>query len=142
MAFQFTPLSLHDVVLILPTRHRDDRGFFSETFRASAFEPYVRDPFVQDNLARSAAGVLRGLHFQLAPRAQGKLIQVVRGEIWDVAVDIRRSSPTFRRWLVLRSDLTSGLLRQKTPSSRKRTGHCRCFPRRRRSSSKTVRTSS
>ena len=99
MAFQFTPLSLHDVVLILPTRHRDDRGFFRETFRASAFERHVQRPFVQDNLARSAAGVLRGLHFQLAPRAQGKLIQVVRGEIWDVAVDIRRSSPTFRRWV-------------------------------------------
>jgi dTDP-4-dehydrorhamnose 3,5-epimerase len=99
MPFHFTRLSLPDVVLIVPTRHRDDRGFFSETFRASAFESHVQGPFVQDNLARSAAGVLRGLHFQLAPKAQGKLIQVLSGEICDVAVDLRRSSPTFGRWV-------------------------------------------
>ena len=99
MAFHFTRLSLPDVVLILPTRHCDDRGFFSETFRASAFEPHIQSPFVQDNMARSAAGVLRGLHFQLEPKAQGKLIQVLSGEIYDVAVDIRRSSPTFGRWV-------------------------------------------
>ncbi len=99
MAFHFTRLSLPDVVLIQPTRHRDDRGFFSETFRASAFEPYVQAPFVQDNLAQSAAGVVRGLHFQLEPKAQGKLIQVVNGEISDIAVDIRRSSPTFGKWV-------------------------------------------
>ena len=99
MTFNFTRLSLPDVVLIQPTRYDDDRGFFSETFRASAFEQYVRDPFVQDNLARSTAGVLRGLHFQLDPKAQGKLIQVVGGEIYDVAVDVRRSSPTFGRWV-------------------------------------------
>ena len=100
MTFHFTRLSLPEVVLILPTRHRDDRGFFSETFRASAFEQHVHQgPFVQDNLVRSAAGVLRGLHFQLEPKAQGKLIQVVSGEICDVVVDIRRSSPTFGRWV-------------------------------------------
>ena len=99
MTFHFTRLSLPDVVLIQPTRHRDDRGFFSETFRASAFEPYVQAPFVQDNLARSAAGVVRGLHFQLEPKAQGKLIQVVNGEICDIVVDIRRSSPTFGKWV-------------------------------------------
>ena len=101
MSFHFTRLSLPDVVLIVPTRHRDDRGFFSETFRASAFESQVQvqGPFVQDNLARSEAGVLRGLHFQLAPKAQGKLIQVLSGDICDVAVDIRRSSPTFGRWV-------------------------------------------
>ena len=99
MAFQFIRLPLPEVVLIRTTLHRDDRGFFSETFRASAFEPHVQGPFVQDNLARSAAGVLRGLHFQLDPKAQGKLVQVVSGEIFDVAVDIRRSSATFGRWV-------------------------------------------
>ena len=99
MAFHFTPLSLPDVVLIEPTRYRDDRGFFSETFRASAFEPHVREAFVQDNMTRSGPGVLRGLHFQLPPKAQGKLIQVVSGVIFDVAVDLRLSSPTFEQWV-------------------------------------------
>jgi dTDP-4-dehydrorhamnose 3,5-epimerase len=100
MPFAFERLAIPDVVVVRPERRGDERGFFSETFRASAFaEAGIHGPFVQDNLARSAAGVLRGLHFQIPPHAQGKLIQVVRGAVFDVAVDLRRASPTYGRWV-------------------------------------------
>lgn len=100
MAFTFTPLAVPDVVLVRPTRLGDTRGFFSETYRASVFaQAGIHPVFVQDNLARSAQGVLRGLHYQLPPHAQGKLIQVVRGTVFDVAVDLRPGSPTFGRWV-------------------------------------------
>jgi dTDP-4-dehydrorhamnose 3,5-epimerase len=100
MSFDFQPLAIPDVVLVRATRRGDDRGFFCETYRAGAFaEAGISVPFVQDNLARSGARVLRGLHYQLAPRAQGKLIQVVRGAVFDVAVDLRRASPTFGAWV-------------------------------------------
>lgn len=100
MSFTFEPLALPDVVLVRPARRGDARGFFAETYRASAFaEAGISGPFVQDNLARSGPRVLRGLHFQLPPHAQGKLIQVVRGAVFDVAVDLRRASPTFGRWV-------------------------------------------
>ncbi len=99
MAFNFTQLSIPEVVLIEPTRHHDARGFFSETFRASAFDSHVGATFVQDNFVRSGPQVVRGLHYQLSPRPQGKLIQVLRGHILDIAVDLRRSSATFGQWV-------------------------------------------
>ena len=100
MPFAFERLAIPDVVVVRPERRGDVRGFFAETYRASAFdEAGIRGPFVQDNLARSGARVLRGLHYQLPPHAQGKLMQVVRGAVFDVAVDLRRSSPTFGRWV-------------------------------------------
>lgn len=85
--------------LLSPTVHRDERGFFLETFRADFFADLGFLPFVQDNHARSeAAGVVRGLHFQSPPMAQGKLVWVLRGSIFDVAVDIRKNSPTYGQW--------------------------------------------
>ena len=109
MSFAFLPLEIPDVVLVRPLRRGDARGFFAETYRASAFEAAgIRGPFVQDNLARSAPGVLRGLHYQAEPHPQGKLIQVVRGAVFDVAVDLRRSSPTYGRWVGCRLDAEGG----------------------------------
>ncbi|MBW3535208.1 MAG: dTDP-4-dehydrorhamnose 3,5-epimerase [Gemmatimonadetes bacterium] len=99
MPFRFQELDLPGLVLVEETRHGDDRGFFAETYRRSAFaEAGITEAFVQDNHARSSRGVLRGLHYQLPPRAQGKLVRVVRGEVFDVAVDLRRDSPTYGRW--------------------------------------------
>ena len=100
MSFAFRSLEIPDVVLVSPTRRGDARGFFAETYRASEFaEAGITTPFVQDNLARSGPRVLRGLHYQLPPVPQGKLVQVLRGRIFDVAVDLRRGSPTFGRWV-------------------------------------------
>lgn len=85
------------VLLITPPRHFDNRGFFSETWNECHFsEAGIPGPFVQDNHVHSVdRGVVRGLHLQIAPNAQGKLVRVVHGSIWDVAVDIRRGSPTY-----------------------------------------------
>ncbi|SDG59944.1 dTDP-4-dehydrorhamnose 3,5-epimerase [Propionivibrio dicarboxylicus] len=96
-----TPLAIPDVMLIEPKVFGDARGFFFESFNQRAFvEATGTDvTFVQDNHSRSARNVLRGLHYQLAPRAQGKLVRVVAGEVFDVAVDIRPESPTFGRWV-------------------------------------------
>jgi len=96
-------LELAGVCEITPKRFGDDRGFFSETYSAPQLAAAGIDlVFVQDNHSLSrAAGVLRGLHYQLPPFAQDKLIRVVRGAVLDVAVDIRRNSPTFGRWLAL-----------------------------------------
>jgi len=98
--------ALHGVLLLSPTRHDDERGWFAESFSVPAFEAALRGaglaapgPFVQDNHSCSAAGVLRGLHYQLPPHAQGKLVRVLRGASWHVAVDLRRSSPTWAQWV-------------------------------------------
>ena len=101
MSTDFTPLGIPDVLLIQTTCHTDERGYFSETYRRSAFTR-INTEFVQDNFVRSNHRVLRGLHFQLAPKAQGKLIRVVRGEIFDVAVDLRTRSDTFKQWVGIR----------------------------------------
>lgn len=95
-----TPLSLPEVLLIEPKVFGDSRGFFYESFNRRAFAEAVGADveFVQDNHSKSARGVLRGLHYQLPPQAQGKLVRVVAGEVFDVAVDIRRDSPNFGRW--------------------------------------------
>ena len=93
--------SIPDVVLLEPKVFGDSRGFFYESFNQQAFREAtgVQCDFVQDNHSRSSQGVLRGLHYQLPPRAQGKLVRVVRGAVFDVAVDLRRSSPTFGQWV-------------------------------------------
>lgn len=95
------PLGLDGVLEIAPRKFGDERGFFSETYNARSFtEAGVDLLFVQDNHSFSAAsGVLRGLHYQLPPRAQDKLVRVTRGRIFDVAVDIRHGSPTFAKWV-------------------------------------------
>lgn len=95
---QFLDTALSDVKLIRPVRHGDDRGWFAEFFRAEAFERAgLPSIFVQDNQSMSVRGVLRGLHYQLG-QPQGKLVRVLRGHIWDVAVDLRRDSPQFGQW--------------------------------------------
>jgi len=100
MPFTFRPLQLPEVILIEPRVFPDERGFFLETYKHSEFAANgIPETFVQDNHSRSVRGVLRGLHFQNPPRAQGKLIRVVRGAIFDVAVDIRPGSPTFGQWV-------------------------------------------
>lgn len=100
MAFSFEPTEIPDVVLVRPDTHHDGRGFFKEIYRRDAFhEAGIEAGFQQDNVTRSARGVLRGLHYQLPPGAQGKLIGVIQGEIYDVAVDLRKGSPTFGRWI-------------------------------------------
>ncbi|MGY5809450.1 dTDP-4-dehydrorhamnose 3,5-epimerase [Rhizobium sp. LEGMi198b] len=93
--------AIPDVKIIEPTVFADDRGFFFESFSQVKFEAAtgLSPTFVQDNHSRSGKGVLRGLHYQLPPRAQAKLVRVVIGEVYDVAVDIRRSSPTFGQWV-------------------------------------------
>ena len=98
---QVESLAIPDVKIITPRRFGDHRGFFSETYSKPAFEAAGLDlDFVQDNHSLSASvGVLRGLHFQVPPFAQDKLVRVIRGRIFDVAVDIRRGSPTYGRWV-------------------------------------------
>ncbi len=93
-------LNIPDVLLITPKRFGDERGFFAETYSwARAQQAGIAQPFVQDNQSLSASvGTLRGLHCQLAPHVQGKLVRVLRGAIWDVAVDARQGSPTFGQW--------------------------------------------
>lgn len=94
-------LAIPEVVLFTPKVFGDERGFFFESFNARIFAEAtgLSPEFVQDNHSRSARGVLRGLHYQLPPHAQGKLVRVTQGEVFDVAVDIRRSSPTFGQWV-------------------------------------------
>jgi dTDP-4-dehydrorhamnose 3,5-epimerase len=97
----FTPTAIPDVVLIEPRVLTDDRGFFLETFQARKYAPAgVTAPMVQDNHSGSRRGVLRGLHYQIRC-PQGKLVSVLAGEVFDVAVDLRRSSPTFCQWVGL-----------------------------------------
>jgi dTDP-4-dehydrorhamnose 3,5-epimerase len=96
---EFTPTSLKDVILIQPKVFGDERGFFLETYRAERFaQAGISTEFLQDNHSGSGQGILRGLHYQIR-QAQGKLVRVIRGQIFDVAVDLRRSSPTFGRWI-------------------------------------------
>jgi len=107
MATDFTPLEIPDVLLIRTTRHIDERGYFSETYRKSAFTT-INTEFVQDNFVSSNHRVLRGLHFQLPPKAQGKLVRVVRGEIFDVAVDLRIGSDTCSQWVGIQMSSEQG----------------------------------
>ncbi len=94
---------LPGVLVIEPTVHRDPRGFFLETYHADKYRAAgITAPFVQDNQSRSSARTLRGLHAQVGAQPQGKLVRVLAGEVYDVAVDITRNSPTFRRWVGVR----------------------------------------
>jgi len=102
-----TPLAIPEVLMIEPKVFGDERGFFFESFNQSAFSEAtgLDVNFVQDNHSKSAKNVLRGLHYQLPPKAQGKLVRAIAGEVFDVAVDIRKDSPTFGQWV---GELLSG----------------------------------
>ena len=104
---KFTPQSIPEVILIKPTVHGDDRGYFVETFRKDLFEKVLgyKVNFIQDNESKSTKGVLRGLHYQLPPCAQAKLVRVIKGSVLDVVVDIRESSSTFGQHVAV--ELTS-----------------------------------
>ncbi len=97
--FRFALQRIPEVVLVEHQRFGDERGFFAETFRAQEFAKAGLPPFVQENHSRSARGVLRGLHYQKAPHPLAKLVRCVRGRVFDVAVDIRKGSPTYAQWV-------------------------------------------
>ena len=100
MTFTFKKLSISDVILVEPKSFSDDRGFFLESFKTSEFtENGINTKFVQDNISHSVKDVLRGLHFQKNPKAQAKLVTAVKGDIFDVAVDIRKNSSTYGKWV-------------------------------------------
>jgi len=100
MPFTFKSLKIADVILIEPKVFPDDRGYFMESFKASDFaNANLPTNFVQDNFSFSKKNVIRGLHYQKEPKAQGKLVTVFKGAVWDVAVDIRRQSQTFLKWV-------------------------------------------
>ena len=99
----FIRAAIPDVVIIEPQVHGDDRGYFVETFRADKLEEFLgyKINFIQDNESKSNRGVLRGLHYQLTPHAQTKLVRVIQGKVLDVAVDIRKNSPTFGKYVAV-----------------------------------------
>jgi dTDP-4-dehydrorhamnose 3,5-epimerase len=100
MPFNFKELEIKDVILIEPIVFADNRGYFLEFYKRSEFVNFgISDLFIQDNHSKSQKGVLRGLHYQNTPRAQAKLIRCIKGEIFDVAVDIRKNSPTYKQWV-------------------------------------------
>lgn len=102
MPFAFEPGGLPGLTIVRPRVFPDGRGYFLETYKASEFRRAgIEAEFVQDNHSASVEGVLRGLHYQLPPFAQGKLVGVARGRVWDVAVDVRPDSPTFKQWWAL-----------------------------------------
>jgi dTDP-4-dehydrorhamnose 3,5-epimerase len=100
---KFIPQSIPDVILIQPEIHGDSRGYFVETFRQDELEQAIgrKINFIQDNESKSSKGVLRGLHFQMPPFAQSKLVRVIKGKVLDVAVDIRKNSPTFGKYVAI-----------------------------------------
>lgn len=103
MPFEFKRFSIEGPVLVTPRVFPDDRGFFLETYKKSDFVNNGIDAeFIQDNHSKSVKGVLRGLHYQIHPSAQGKLVRCIQGEILDITVDIRKSSPTFGKWVAER----------------------------------------
>jgi len=100
MPFSFKKLDIPEVILVEPKIFPDERGFFMESFKESEFiKNGINAKFVQDNYSHSTKGILRGLHYQKDPKAQAKLVTVIRGEIFDVAVDIRKNSPTYGKWI-------------------------------------------
>ena len=104
-----TPLPLEGLLLFEPRRFADERGWFAELWQAERYRAAgVAEAFVQDNLSSSRRGVVRGLHYQQPPRAQGKLVSVLRGEVYDVVVDLRRASATFGRWIGRRLSAENG----------------------------------
>jgi dTDP-4-dehydrorhamnose 3,5-epimerase len=100
MTFIFRRTTIPDVVVVTPTSHSDNRGFFLENYHKKIFhENGITQTFVQDNFSYSTRNVLRGMHYQKFPKAQSKFVSVVRGEIFDVAVDLRNKSPTYKKWV-------------------------------------------
>ena len=100
MPFSFTRTAIHGATIVEPRVFSDARGFFMETYRQSDFAAAgIPDDFVQENQSKSVRGTLRGLHAQRAPKSQGKLVQAIEGEIFDVAVDARLGSPSFGKWI-------------------------------------------
>ncbi len=100
MPFEFEKLEIPEVILISPRVFPDERGFFLETYKKTEFaKAGIKENLIQENHSWSKKNVLRGLHFQKSPKAQGKLVQCLRGKIFDVAVDIRKKSPTFLKWV-------------------------------------------
>ena len=100
MSFSFSSLGIPDVMLVIPKYYSDERGYFLESFKESEFSANkINAKFVQDNVSFSTKGVLRGLHYQQKPKEQAKLISVISGEIFDVAVDIRKDSTTYGKWV-------------------------------------------
>ena len=100
MPFHFAPTAIADVILIDPPFFPDERGFFMESYKRSEFfAAGIRDPFIQCNHSKSSHGILRGLHYQKHPKAQAKLVRALSGEIYDVAVDLRRGAPTYGTWV-------------------------------------------
>ncbi len=100
MPFSFEKTAIEDVIVITPRVFNDDRGFFMETYKSSDFiNNGIKEDFVQDNHSKSSKGVLRGLHYQKAPKAQAKIVRCVKGAIFDVAVDIRKGSKTYGKWV-------------------------------------------
>ncbi|ARN56297.1 dTDP-4-dehydrorhamnose 3,5-epimerase [Sedimentisphaera salicampi] len=106
MPFEFKKMEIPDVILVTPRVFEDDRGYFMETYKASEFKANgIEEDFVQDNQSFSKRNVIRGLHFQKKPHAQGKLVRCLQGSIWDVAVDLRENSATYKKWAA--AELTS-----------------------------------
>jgi dTDP-4-dehydrorhamnose 3,5-epimerase len=99
MPFRFQELEIPGVILVEARRFEDARGFFLETYKASEFAAHGIPPFIQDNWSHSVHGVLRGLHYQLPPKAQGKLVMAFSGKVFDVAADIRPDSPAYKKWI-------------------------------------------
>jgi dTDP-4-dehydrorhamnose 3,5-epimerase len=100
MPFTFTTLKIPEIILVEPKVFPDERGYFMESFKASDFKKAnLPTRFIQDNFSFSKKDVIRGLHYQKNPEAQGKLVSVLKGGVWDVAVDVRRASPTFLKWV-------------------------------------------
>ena len=100
---EIIPTSIPEVIIIKPDVFGDDRGYFFESFHVEKFAALgITEPFVQSNESCSQKGVLRGLHYQLEPFAQGKLVRVIKGAVLDIAVDIRRNSPTFGKWISMK----------------------------------------
>ncbi len=111
MSFKFKKLKLPEVVLISPRVFPDERGFFLETYKKTEFaKAGIKENFVQENHSWSKKNVLRGLHFQKSPKAQGKLVKCLRGKIFDVAVDIRKKSPTFLKYVSLELSQDNGVM--------------------------------
>lgn len=99
MPFQFVETPIPDLTMVLPRVFADDRGFFMESYKASEFiSAGIKEQFVQDNHSQSQKNVIRGLHFQRSPHQQGKLVRCISGRVWDVAVDLRKNSPTYGQW--------------------------------------------
>jgi dTDP-4-dehydrorhamnose 3,5-epimerase len=109
MSFAFQPTEIPDVVVVVPARHADERGVLMEAYRRSEFASAgIALDLVQENVVRSGPRVVRGLHYQLPPASQGKLVGVVRGAVFDVAVDLRQDSGTFGRWVGTRLGADDG----------------------------------